>query len=187
MHPAHWGLIQPMKLFPPPLHLCLSIILKCQSAFPLALWLPFLSSLSHTHTHAHSGLHRKSTVCSLHRFHISTHTKDTHTHTYVMDTHMYTNRPRVRERKRDPKHQNSINPLKRSLKGFLKADFHHTEAFQVSTVCGGNGAEAFKLYALTFPPCYFLFLPLAHTVFLPLSLLLFSAFVSASFLRLRPH
>lgn len=84
-----------------------------------------------------------------------------------MDTHTHTQTDRESERERDPKHQNSINPLRRSLKGFLKADFHHTEAFQVSTVCGGNGAEAFKLHALTFPLCYFLFLPLTHTVFLP--------------------
>lgn len=67
------------------------------------------------------------------------------------------------ERKRDPKHQNSINPLRRALKGFLKADFQHTEGFQVSTVCSGNGAEAFKLHAITFPLCYSLFLPLSHT------------------------
>lgn len=68
-------------------------------------------------------------------------------------------------KERDPKHQNSINPLRRSLKGFLKADAHHTEAFQVNTVCGGNAAEAFMLYALTFPLCYFLFLHLSHAVF----------------------
>lgn len=86
----------------------------------------------------------------------------------VMDTHMHTEQSKrlkegERERKRDPKHQNSINPLRRSLKGFLKADFHQAEAFQVNTVCGGNGAEAFKLYALTFPLCYFLFLHLSHS------------------------
>lgn len=42
-----------------------------------------------------------------------------------MDRHMHTNRTRKRREtkwKRDPKHQNSINPLRRSLKGFLKAD-----------------------------------------------------------------
>lgn len=92
----------------------------------------------------------------------STHTIDTH----VMDTCTQTDRENVREK--DPKHQNSINPLRRSLKGFLKADFHHTESFQVSTVCGGNGAEAFKLYTLTFPLCYFLFLPLSHSLLLSL-------------------
>lgn len=83
-----------------------------------------------------------------------------------MTAHVHTNRPRERAGERDPKQPNSINPPKRSLKRFLKADFHHTEAFQVSTVCGRNGAEAFKLHALTFPLCYSLFLP----VFSPLSL-----------------
>lgn len=105
-----------------------------------------------------------------------------------MDTHTHTQTDRESERERDPKHQNSINPLRRSLKGFLKADFHHTEAFQVSTVCGGNGAEAFKLHALTFPLCYFLFLPLTHTVFLPF---FFSPslhfFVPASVVRPHSH
>lgn len=94
---------------------------------------------------------------------------------------------RNKTKERDPKHQNSINPLRRSLKGFLKADAQHTEAFQVNTVCGGNAAEAFMLYALTFPLCYFLFLHLSHAVCpslrldLSLSLsLLFSAFLPAS-------
>lgn len=110
-----------------------------------------------------------------------------------MDTHTHTQTDRESERERDPKHQNSINPLRRSLKGFLKADFHHTEAFQVSTVCGGNGAEAFKLHALTFPLCYFLFLPLTHTVFLPFFFFSFSAFFcprvccEAAFTLTRPN
>ena len=148
-----------MKLFPPPLHLCLYIILKRQSAFPSSL---SLTALSPTHMHAGNPLHA---TLYLSRTGISTHTIETHT--WWTHTHTHKNRQREWERERDPKHQNSINPLRRSLKGFLKADFHHTEAFQVSTVCGGNGAEAFKLYALTFPLCYFLFLPLTHTVFLP--------------------
>jgi len=67
-----------------------------------------------------------------------------------------------------------------SLKGFLRADVHHTEAFQVNTLCGGDGAEAFKLYALTFPLCYFLFLHLFHAV-VP-SLWLAAFFLSSSFL-----
>ena len=172
-----------MKLFPPPLHLCLYIILKCQSAFPPT---PFLS---HTYTRT-VACTRKSTVCSLYLFHtgISTHNIDAHTHTWWTHTCTQTDwkAVRERERERDPKHQNSINPLRRSLKGFLKADFHHTEAFQVSTVCGGNGAEAFKLYALTFPLCYFLFFHHSHTVFRPLSSP-FAAFVPPFLLRLRPR
>lgn len=87
---------------------------------------------------------------------------------HTCDGHTCTQTKQESKRKRDPKHQNSINPLRRALKGFLKADFQHTEAFQVSTVCSGNGAEAFKLYALTFPLCYFLFLPLSHTISPPL-------------------
>lgn len=39
----------------------------------------------------------------------------THKHTRVTETHTHT--------VRDPKHRNSANPLRRSLKGFLKADF----------------------------------------------------------------
>lgn len=98
----------------------------------------------------------------------------TNTHTHVMDTHTHTTR--TREWERDPKHQNSINPLRRSLKGFLKADFQHTEVFQVSTVCGGSGAEAFKLYAFTFST---LLLPISSSlslshIFLFQTLLLFS-------------
>lgn len=113
------------------------------------------------------------------------HTNNLH----VMDRHMNTTRLRKSERnktkERDPKHQNSINPPRRSLKGFLKADAQHTEAFQVNTVCGGNAAEAFVLYALTFPLCYFLFLHLSHAVCPSLRLdlalsLLFSAFLPAS-------
>lgn len=99
---------QPMKLFPPPLHLCLDIILKCQSAFPLTLRLPFSSTLSHTHTGT-GGLHRKSTVCFLYLFHtgISTHTIDTytqtHTHTRDGHTHAHNQNKRVRERPQTPK------------------------------------------------------------------------------------
>lgn len=197
MHSAHWGLIQPQKLFPPPLHLCLYIILKCQSAFPLALWLSFCSTLSHTHAHAVACTPLYAPfICFTRAFQHQLHTySSTGTHTHMMDTHthMLTNRARERERQRDPKHQNSINPLRRSLKGFLKADFHHTEAFQVSTVCGGNSAEAFKLYALTFPLCYFLFLPpfshsLSSSLFFSVSFL-FSTFALHLFanLILCPH
>lgn len=148
-----------MKLFPHPLHLCLCIIPKCQSAFPLAPWLPLLRRAPlHTRTRQPAQEIRTQT----------------HTHTHVTNTQAH--KSNERERKRDPKHQNSINPPRRSLKGFLKADFHHTEAFQVNTVCGGNGAEAFKLCALTFPLCYSLFLHLARTVSL------FSQFPSLRFL-----
>lgn len=156
-----------MKLFPPPLHLCLYIILKRQSAFPLTLRLVPFPSLPHTYMRIDSRW--KSTACSLYLCHTGI---STHTHTHDGRTHAHKQAGRTRER--DPKHQNSINPLRRSLKGFLKADFHHTEAFQVSTVCGGNGAEAFKLHAFTYPLCYLLFLPFSHTVFLLLSFCIFS-------------
>lgn len=143
-----------MELFPPPLHLCLYIILKCQSAFALTLRLPFSSTLSHTHTGtgACTGnpLHAPFIFFTRVSQHIlQTHTHK-HTHTLTRDGHTHEHNQNKRVRERDPKHQNSINPLRRSLKGFLKADFQHTEAFQVSTVCGGSGAEAFKLYAFTF-------------------------------------
>lgn len=157
-----------MKLFPPPLHLCLYIILKCQSAFPLALWLSFCSTLSHTHMHAQQ---RAQEIHCMLVLSVSHSTPIAHIvgYRHTRDGHTCTQTKQESERNRDPKHQNSINPLRRSLKGFLKADFQHTEAFQVSTVCGGNGAEAFKLYARTFPLCYLLFLPLSHTIFPPLS------------------
>lgn len=162
---ARRGLIQPMKLFPPPLHLCLYIILKRQSAFPSC---SLILSVPHSPTHWHaqqcaqplSGAH--SWTRSRHR-------------THVMDTHAH----RLSERTRDPKHQNSINPPRRSLKGFLKADFQHTGAFRVSTVCGGNGAEAFKLHTLTFPLCYFLFLSLTRSPSSVSLSFLISAFVPA--------
>lgn len=90
------------------------------------------------------------------------------------DTRTQTERESVEKKVKDrnPKHQNSINPQRRSLKGFSKADVQHTEAFQVNTVCGGNAAEAFMLHALTFPLCYFLFLHLSlsfifYSTFLP--------------------
>lgn len=47
----------------------------------------------------------------------------THTHKHVCDGHTHSHTHTERGSKRDPKHQNSINPLRRSLKGFLKADF----------------------------------------------------------------
>lgn len=138
---------------------------------PISLFLSLSDSLSvplsPTHIRAQrlgQTIHRMLYL-SISHGHFSTkctHTIDRHTH----DGHTHEHKQKEREKKRDPKHQNSINPLRRSLKGFLKADFHHTEAFQVSTVCGGNGAEAFKLYALTFPLCYFLFLHFSCTVFL---------------------
>lgn len=128
---------------------------------------PCILSHTPTYTAASAGI---QLVCSFFSFHMGISTPnayiDTRKHAPcdVMDTHMHTKQSkRLKERERDPKHQNSTNPLRRSLKGFLKADFHQAEAFQVNTVCGGNGAEAFKLYALTFPLCYFLFLHLSHT------------------------
>lgn len=151
-----------MKWFLPPLHVCLHIILKRQSAFPLAPWLPSPSpSRTHACTAACTGntLHAPFICSTLNTY--CTHAINTH----VMNTHAH-----KLERE---KHQNSINPLRRSLKGFLKADF------QVSTVCGGNGAEAFRLHA---PHLSTLLLPisssLSHTHNLPSSVslaFLFSA------------
>lgn len=45
----------------------------------------------------------------------------TYTNTHARWTHTFARTERGSER--DPKHQNSINPPRRSLKGFLKADF----------------------------------------------------------------
>lgn len=142
---------------------------KRQSAFPLARWLTF-HAFSPTRQHTQQLLQEFNLCALFFSFHMGISTPnayiDTRKHAPcdVMDTHTHTKQSkRLKERERDPKHQNSINPLRRSLKGFLKADFHQAEAFQVNTVCGGNGAEAFKLYALTFPLCYFLFLHLSHT------------------------
>lgn len=143
---------------------------KRQSAFPLALWLTF-HAFSPTRRHTQQLL-QEFNLCALFFLlffsHINTECIYRHTQTCTLwcDGHTHAHKAEQkteRERERDPKHQNSINPLRRSLKGFLKADFHQAEAFQVNTVCGGNGAEAFKLYALTFPLCYFLFLHLSHT------------------------
>lgn len=62
-------------------------------------------SLFHSlpHTHMHRGLHRKSTVCCLYRFHtgISTHSIDTHTPTRDGHTHAHKQTERVRERERE--------------------------------------------------------------------------------------
>lgn len=129
------------SLASPPLH---------NTKMPISLFLSLSDSLfvplSPTHIHAPRLAQEIHCMLSLSVSHGHLNTECAHSwDTHTMDTHMHTERERGR--KRDPKHQNSINPLRRSLKGFLKADFHHTEAFQVSTVCGGNGAEAFKLYA----------------------------------------
>lgn len=129
---------------------------------------PCILSHTPTYTAASAGIQLVRSLFFFSHGHINTECIYRHTQTCTLwcDGHTHAHKAEQkteRERERDPKHQNSINPLRRSLKWFLKADFHQAEAFQVNTVCGGNGAEAFKLYALTFPLCYFLFLHLSHT------------------------